>query len=147
MGFFNELGKKTSEATNKITKETKLRLKMGDNKSKINNIYQEIGKKVYEKHAREESIDIKEELKEECEKIDTLSKEIEEARLEILKLNNKRLCPNCFSEVEKTAAFCSKCGEKLEAEVEVTDVPEDVKEAESTAEEVEEEKKEESEDK
>ena len=58
MGFFNELGKKTSEATNKITKETKLRLKMGDNKNKINNIYQEIGKKVYEKHARKKSINI-----------------------------------------------------------------------------------------
>ena len=141
MGFFNELGKKTSEATNKITKEAKLKLKMGDNKSKINNLYQEIGKKVYEKHTREENIDIKEELKEECEKIDALSKEIEEARLEILKLNNKRLCPNCFSEVEKSASFCSKCGEKLEQEVEVTEVPENVEEAESTAKEVKEENK------
>lgn len=130
MGFFNEIGKKTTEATNKITKETKLRLKMGENKNKINNLYEEIGKKVYEKHAREESINIKDDLKEECEKIDSLSKEIEEARLEILKLNNKRLCPNCFSEVEKSAAFCSKCGEKLAAEevVEKKDLPEDVKE-------------------
>ena len=143
MGFFNELGKKTTEATSKITKETKLKLKMGDNKSKINGLYQEIGKKVYEKHARGEKIDIKEELKEECEKIDTLSKEIEEARLEILKLNNKRLCPNCFSEVEKTAAFCSQCGEKLEAEIEVTKVPENVEEAEEKAEEIDEDKKEE----
>ena len=139
MGFFNEIGKKTTEATSKITKETKLKLKMGDNKNKINNLYQEIGKKIYEKHAREEKIDIKEDLKEECEKIDALSKEIEEARLEILKLNNKRLCPNCFSEVEKTAAFCSKCGEKL-GEEEVTEVPENVQEAESTAEESKEDK-------
>lgn len=134
MGFFNDIGKKTSEATSKITKEAKLKLKMGDNKNKINNLYQDIGKKVYEKHARGESIDIKEELKEECEKIDTLSKEIEESRLEVLKLNNKRLCPNCFAEVEKTAAFCSKCGEKLEEEVEVTKVPENVEKAEKVAE-------------
>jgi len=133
MGFFNDIGKKTTEATSKITKEAKLKLKMGDNKNKINNLYQEIGKKVYEKHVREESIDIKEELKVECEKIDALSKEIEDARLEILKLNNKRLCPNCFAEVEKTAAFCSKCGEKLEAEVEVAEVPANVEEAEKTA--------------
>ena len=139
MGFFNELGKKTSEATNKITKETKLRLKMGDNKNKINNLYQEIGKKVYEKYVRGDSISIKEELKEECDKIDELSKEIEEARLEILKLNNKRLCPNCFAEVEKSAAFCSKCGEKLAEEV-VTEVPKDVHDAEEKAEEVKEEK-------
>lgn len=135
MGFFNDIGKKTSEATSKITKEAKLKLKMGDNKNKINNLYGQIGKKVYEKHTRGENIDIKEELKEECEKIDALSSEIEEARLEVLKLNNKRLCPNCFAEVEKTSSFCSKCGEKLEEEVIVTKVPETVEEAEKIAEE------------
>ena len=140
MGFFNDLGKKTSEATSKITKETKLKLKMGDNKSKINSAYQEIGKKVYEKYVNNESLNLKEELKEEFEKIDTLAKEIEEARLEVLKLNNKRLCPNCFAEVEKTSAFCPKCGGKLEAEQEVVEkAPE---EAASAEEKPEEEKKE-----
>lgn len=114
MGFFNEIGKKTSEATSKITKETKLKLKINDNKNKITDIYEEIGKKVYEKHVREENISIKDELLEECSKIDELSKEIEEARKEILKLNNKRQCPKCYAEIEKEAAFCSKCGQKLE---------------------------------
>lgn len=114
MGFFNEIGKKTTEATSKITKETKLKLKINENKNKISDIYEEIGKKVYEKHVREENISIKEELQEECGKLDELSKEIEEARKEILKLNNKRQCPNCYAEIEKDAAFCSKCGQKLE---------------------------------
>ena len=141
MGFFNDFGKKTTEATSKITKETKLRLKMSDSKSKINNLYEEIGKKVYEKHVRNESIDIKKELNEECEKIDALAKEIEEARLEILKLNNKKICPNCNAEIEKDAAFCSKCGKKIEQVVE--EVPKDVKEAEKVSEEIKEEIKEE----
>ncbi len=114
MGFFNEIGKKTTEATSKITKETKLKLKINESKNKISDLYEEIGKKVYEKHVREENISIKEELQEECEKIDNLSKEIEEARREILKLNNKRQCPECYAEIEKDAAFCSKCGHKLE---------------------------------
>ena len=114
MGFFNEIGKKTTEATSKITKETKLKLKINENKNKISDLYEEIGKKVYEKHVREENISIKEELQEECGKIDELSKEIEEARKEILQLNNKRQCPNCYAEIEKDAAFCSKCGHKLE---------------------------------
>lgn len=117
-GFFNEIGKKTTEATSKITKETKLRLKMNENKGKINNLYEEIGKKVYEKHIREENIDIKEDLQEECSKIDEISKEIEEARQEILKLNKKRQCPYCFAEIEKDASFCSKCGQKLEQDIE-----------------------------
>ena len=114
MGFFNDIGKKTSEATSKITKETKLKLKINDNKNKIEDIYEQIGKKVYEKHVREENISIKEELQEECSKIDELSKEIEVARKEILRLNNKRQCPKCYAEIEKEAAYCSKCGQKLE---------------------------------
>lgn len=129
MGFFNNLGKKTSEATNKITKETKLKLKINENKNKITDIYEEIGKKVYEKHTREENISIKEELETECSKIDELSKEIEEARKEILKLNNKKQCSNCYAEIEKDAVYCSKCGQKLQTVevVEPEQVPEEAK--------------------
>ena len=135
MGFFNEIGKKTSEATNKITKQTKLKLKINDNKNKIENIYEEIGKKVYEKHVREENISIKEELQEECSKIDELSKEIEVARKEILKLNDKIQCPKCYAEIEKEAAFCSKCGQKLDEveaiELEQNPIEESAEEAET----------------
>lgn len=112
MGFFSDLGRKTSETTGKIAKETKLKIKINENKGEITDIYEEIGKKVYEKHIREENIDIKVDLEEECSKIDKLSQEIEEARLEILKLNQKRLCSKCSAEIEKGAAFCPKCGEK-----------------------------------
>ena len=49
MGFFDNLGKKaskaydvTAEKTSKIAKEAKLRMKMNENKSEINNIYKEI---------------------------------------------------------------------------------------------------------
>lgn len=133
MGFFNDLGKKTSEATNKITKETKLKLKINENKNKIADLYEEIGKKVYEKHTREENISIKEELEEECSKIDELSKEIEEARKEILKLNNKKQCSNCYAEIEKDAVFCSKCGQKVQTVevVEPEQVPEEAKTSET----------------
>ena len=85
---------------------------ISENKGKIEDIYEEIGKKVYEKHIREENIDIKAELAEECSKLDALSKEIEEARLEILKLNQKKLCSKCSAEIESAAMFCPKCGEK-----------------------------------
>ena len=112
MGFFNDLGKKTTEATNKIAKETKLKMKINDNKGKIKEIYEEIGKKVYEKHVREEHIDIKAELIEECSEIDELSNEIEEARKEILLLKHKKMCKKCFAEIDDDAQFCSKCGEK-----------------------------------
>lgn len=116
MGFFSDITKKTSEATGKIARETKLKLKISENKNKIEEIYEEIGKKVYEKHIREQSIDINTDLKEECSKIDALSEEIESARLEILELNKKTLCKKCAAEVEKEATFCPKCGERLSEE-------------------------------
>lgn len=116
MGFFSDLGRKTSETTGKIARETKLKMKINENKGKITDIYEEIGKKVYEKHVREENIDIKADLEEECKKLDELSKEIEEARIEILKLNQKKLCSKCSAEIEKGALFCPKCGEKQEQE-------------------------------
>lgn len=116
MGFFSDLGRKTSETTGKIARETKLKMKINENKGKITDIYEEIGKKVYEKHLREENIDIKADLEEECKKLDELSKEIEEARIEILKLNQKKLCSKCSAEIENGALFCPKCGEKQEQE-------------------------------
>ena len=153
MGFFSDLGKKTSETTGKIARETKLKMKINENKGKIEDIYEEIGKKVYEKHIREENIDIKADLAEECSKLDALSKEIEDARLEILKLNQKKLCSKCSAEIEAGAVFCPKCGEKQTEKPTVKEEaleklenaeipPEKEKEAEAVKEDLKEEKEE-----
>lgn len=138
MGFFSDIGTKASETTSKIKNETKLKMKINENKGKITDLYEEIGKKVYEKHLREENINISEELNEECAKLDVLAKEIEEARLEILKLNKKKICSNCSTEIDTSAQFCSKCGQKQMLEepakeealekLEIADIPEDKKE-------------------
>lgn len=116
MGFFSDLGKKTTETTGKIAKEAKLKLKISESKSKVSDLYEEIGKKVYEMHIREEKIDIKNDLELECAKLDELCREIEDARLEILKLNQKHLCSKCSAELEDDVLFCPKCGEKQKDE-------------------------------
>ena len=125
MGFFDNLGKKaskaydvTAEKTSKIAKEAKLRMKINENKSDIKDIYKEIGKKVYEKHVREEKIDIKTELEEECTKIDVLSAEIETCLKSILELKEKKQCENCHAEIELDNTYCPKCGAK-QPEIEV----------------------------
>ena len=107
MGFFDKLGKKasaaydaTAEKTGKLAKEAKLRMKINENKSDINDLYKEIGRKVYEKHVREENIDIKSELEEECTKIDVLSAEIETCLKSILELKDKRQCEQCHTEID-----------------------------------------------
>jgi len=149
MGFFNDLGKKTTETTNKIARETKLKMKITENKGKIKNLYEEIGKKVYENYIREQSVEIKDIISNDCENLESLSKEIEAARTEILQLNNKKLCNNCFAEIGLNAMFCSKCGkkqteektvfEKAEEKLENADIlPQNKKEAEIVKEELEE---------
>lgn len=134
MKFFDKLGKTASEAykvtadkTGKLAKEAKLRMKMGELKSEINEIYKDIGKAIYENHVREEKQDIKNELEEKCTKIDCLSDEIESILKECLELKDKKQCPNCYVEIEKDVKFCPECGTKQEAinqetkEVEIID--------------------------
>ena len=133
MAFFDKLGKKASEAykitadkTGKLAKETKIKFKMSDLKSQINDIYQEIGKVVYEKHVKKEEISMNE-LEEQCTKIDVLSDEIEDLQKQTLELRDKKLCTNCFKEIEKNAKFCPSCGaEQQEEEAKEVEVLEDV---------------------
>ncbi len=119
MEFFDKLGKKASEAykvtadkTGKIAKETKLKFRIGELKTQIDDIYEEIGKKVYEKHVREEELCIKKDLEEQCTKIDSLSDEIDTLLKECLELKDKRQCQNCYKEIDKEDKFCPNCGEK-----------------------------------
>ncbi|MCR5146244.1 MAG: zinc ribbon domain-containing protein [Clostridia bacterium] len=121
MGFFEDLSKKasetyknTAEKTNKLTREMKLKSLINDDKNKIEKIYAEIGKKVYEKHIREENIDIKAELYNECSKIDAYAKEIEDMNTEMRSLKDLRLCSKCGAEISLKAKFCPSCGSKQE---------------------------------
>ena len=123
MEIFDMIGKKASEAykitadkTGKLAKETKLKLRMGEIKAKTNEIYQEIGKKVYEKHVREEDFSIKEELEEECTKLDVLSDEMDSLLNQCLELRDKKQCPSCFAKIDKDMNYCPNCGAKQEKE-------------------------------
>ena len=133
MDFFDKLGKKASEAykvtadkTGKIAKEAKLKMKMADLKGQANDIYMEIGKKVYEKHVKEETLDIKKELEEECTKLDVISDEIDSILKECIDLKDKKVCQKCYSQIEKNMKFCPECGAKQEE----TEKNEDVKQVE-----------------
>ena len=121
MEFFNKLTKKASEAykvtadkTGKLAKEAKLRMKISELKNEINDIYEEIGKEVYQNHIREQKQDIEKALEEKCTKIDCLSDEIETNLKHCLELKDKKQCQNCFSEIEKEMKFCPECGVKQE---------------------------------
>lgn len=125
MDFLNKLGKKASEAykvtadkTGKLAKEAKLKMKISELKNEINDVYEEIGKMIYENHVREQKQDITNELGEKCTKIDCLSDEIESILKQCLELKDKKQCLNCYVQIEKDAKFCPECGVKQEENVE-----------------------------
>lgn len=127
MDLFDKIGnvasetyKFTAEKTSKIAKEAKIKMKINECKSKISDLYEEIGKIVYQKHVREEDINIKEDIDEYCTQIDSLSKTIEENRMELLNLKDKKQCEQCFAEIEISSKFCPNCGaEQPEEKIEV----------------------------
>ena len=145
MDFLDKLGKKASEAykitadkTGKLAKETKLKFKIGDLRTKISDLYEEIGKKVYESHIREDGEakeNIQEELESLCIKIDVLSDEIEDLLKQCLELKNRKQCKNCYTEIDIEYKYCPKCGAKQDDNEESREVKEDTENKEDEQEE------------
>ena len=112
MGFFDNLSSSFQETTNKIQQESKMKKTINENKQKIETSYSEIGKKIYEsKGINEEVMSF---VDEKVKVIDDMLKENETCEKEILKLNNKKICPKCGKEVEINATFCPHCGSEQE---------------------------------
>ena len=117
MEFFEKLGKKASETfnsaaekTNKIASDTKLKIKINDCKGKIDDLYKEIGKKVYEKYVLDGNMDIKDVVNDQLSKITEFAEKIENYEKERLELSDMKQCVNCKNTIEKSAKFCPECG-------------------------------------
>ena len=143
MDFFNKLSKKANETyqvakekTSNLSEELKLKGKISDEKEKIEKIYGEIGKFVYDelKEGRDAS---REEVSKKCEEIKKSEDEIAKLNDKLRALKGMKLCVNCQTEMELSAEFCPKCGtEQPKVEkVEVAQEPEDAKEVENNNEE------------
>ena len=133
MDFFEKLGKKATETfnnaaekTNKIASETKIRFKINDCKSKIKDLYQEIGKTVYQKMVLDGEKDIKDDIEEQLTKIVEYTNQIEDYEKQILELADLKQCENCKNKIEKSAKYCPECGaEQPKEEVHEAEVLED----------------------
>jgi len=131
MDFLNKLGKianktykSASQKTGEIAKEAKIKMKMNENKSKIKDLYEEVGKIVYQKHMQGEEIKVQEDLDTYCSQIDEISKEQEKLQEEILTLRNRRICENCYTEIDLNVKYCPHCGFE-QADEKVEDIKEE----------------------
>ncbi len=139
MNFFDKLGKKanetyqaTKERATTLTEEIKIKSKISDTNDKIDGLYNEIGKFVYNelKEGRDASREL---VTEKCNEISALNDELEKLRADLLALKNIKKCVKCGRELELKAEFCSNCGEKqpkIEPKVEVkNEEPENAQDA------------------
>lgn len=117
--MIDKIGKKArqtyrnaAEATGRIAKEIKLKSQMADCKAQIRDLYEKIGKNVYEKYVLKEKLDVDTNFKNDCDMIDILANEVEDIRLELLSLKDLKQCPKCHYEIELDFHFCPNCGEE-----------------------------------
>lgn len=119
MAFFDDLGKKITQAGQTTIQKTKemadvarMNSYISDEEKKINNFYLEIGKRYVSLHTEDfegDYADMINGIRESEEKIKSYQKELEE-------LKGVKKCPKCGAEVKNDALFCSICGEKMPQE-------------------------------
>ena len=101
---------KTTKTVAKLSGEaidfTKLKLKVTELESALNEKYSAIGLAVYEE---DEDTDI--ELL--CDEITALKCELENVKLKLDDYRNKKECPECGKSTDKEDSFCPGCGFKF----------------------------------
>jgi len=120
MDIIDNIGKKATDTCKSAAKQTskfveiaKLKLFISKSRDEIEDIYAEIGKKIYERHVENKEIKDNRFYIQDCIEIDSIASEIEEARIKILELSGSKQCKSCYSEVEEEFKFCPKCGSEF----------------------------------
>lgn len=124
MDFFDKFGKKakeaykaTSDVASKLAKEAKLSTTIATTNSQIKDLYSDVGKIIYLNHNGKLKDADKKDLSKTFAKIDELTKKVNDADTELLKLNDRIKCPKCGKEISSIVQFCPLCGVKIEKEV------------------------------
>lgn len=119
VSIFDSIGKKigeTAQAAQKKANETieitKLNKAISNEEAKIEKIYYELGRRLYDLYAQ--GHDVGEDFEQECEEISVYKDNIKDLKKKIMELKNIRLCPNCGAEIDEGTLYCSKCGTKIE---------------------------------
>ena len=106
-----KLTKTVAGKTSNFVDITKLNIALSDTDKKIAEIYEEIGKTVYQKYCDDEPIT--DDFSELCEAIDEFVSEKETIKAQIAELKKSIPCPECGQNNDKENEFCAKCGAKL----------------------------------
>ena len=122
MGFFDKIGKKATEVyqdakdkTSVISSEIKLKSKLADEKDRIDQLYEEVGKVVFKEFSAGTE-NFSNEVSNMCRDIVAGKEKVEEINREILLLKDMKVCPKCQETIPSNSDFCPRCGEKIAKE-------------------------------
>ena len=125
MDFLENLGKRVGEAAQAVAKKsgglveiTKLTVNINSEEDRIQKLYTQIGKSIFEKYSV--SGVTEHEAREFCETIKLHEQNIKALRVKIAEIKGTKQCVGCGTDMEKTQMFCSKCGAKNEADPIIT---------------------------
>lgn len=121
MDFFEQLGKKISDASQNVAQQTKnfadttkLNSAISDKEKKISSLFLSLGQAYYEGHKDDAGA----EQKEIIDEINGLYAEIADNKEQIKQIKGVEKCPKCGADVPLNSTFCSVCGTKIERAVE-----------------------------
>lgn len=113
MGFFDDLGKRVTDAgqravqkTQEMSEVARINSLISQNESKINNTYYQIGKLYVNIHGN----DGEEDFAGMVATVAELEQQNAEYRKQIQDVKGVQRCPKCGAEVSRGVSFCSSCG-------------------------------------
>ena len=116
MAFFEQLGKRLTDAgqgvaqqTKNFTDVTRLNGTISEKEKKISQLYAAIGQAYFERHRNDAAAEEAQKIGE----INALLAEIAQCREEIKQIKGVVKCPSCGADVALHCAFCSACGARF----------------------------------
>lgn len=116
MAFFEELGKRLTDAGQGVAQHTKnftdiarLNSAISEKERRIGQLYANIGQAYYERHQNDPSAEALQQI----EEINALMEDIIRCQEEVKQIKGVVRCPRCGAEVALNSAFCNSCGAKL----------------------------------
>lgn len=113
MAFFDDLGKKLSQAGQNMAQKTKdfsevnkLNSAISSEEKKINNIYLQLGKEYYDRHTNDSEACFEQFVS----AIKASETQIATLRQQIQDIKGITRCEKCGADILNNAAFCSSCG-------------------------------------
>lgn len=123
MALFEGFGRKVNEAAQAAAQKsseligiTKLNVSMGAEEDKIQKLFIQAGKLVYNDYKSEAPLS--EDMRNICTQIAGHEQNITDIKIKILELKRIRICAGCGTELDMSNLFCKNCGLKQEADQE-----------------------------